>query len=175
MPKKRPRIRATFVALLAALLTGGALFLASGATADSTIEPVRKIHVYKTPTCGCCTKWIDHLREAGFEVEATNMPDLTTLKAMNGVPAELTSCHTGMIEGYLIEGHVPASDITKLLQERPKIAGLAVPGMPMGSPGMEHPDPRRHEAFDVLAFGGTSEGDALSDRDGVRIFSSHAP
>jgi hypothetical protein len=159
---------ALLVGALTTLTTLGVatMLLANDASADSTT-----IQVYKTPTCGCCTKWIDHLRDAGFDVEATDMPDLTALKAMNGVPNGLTSCHTAMVEGYVIEGHVPASDITKLLAERPKIAGLAVPGMPMGSPGMEHPDPSRHESFDVLAFGAVS----VPGEDRLTVFSTHAP
>ena len=155
--------------LLLGLITAplsGALFLASSASAEGTT-----IQVYKTPTCGCCSQWIDHLQAAGFKVEATDMPDLTALKAMNGVPNGMTSCHTAMVEGYVIEGHVPASDISRLLAERPKVAGLAVPGMPMGSPGMEHPDPSRHEAYEVLAFGVTT-GAAPG---GVKVFSSHTP
>lgn len=123
------------------------------------------IQVYKTPTCGCCTKWIDHLREAGFTVEATELANLDALKAMNGIPGKLSSCHTAIVEGYVIEGHVPASDIARLLKERPGVSGLAVPGMPMGSPGMEHPDPRRHESYDVVSFG----------PDGEKIFSRHGP
>lgn len=151
-----------FAALLAALAASGLFLMADGATADPAT-----IQVYKTPTCGCCTKWIDHLREAGFDVEATDLADLTEFKASNGVPRTMTSCHTATVEGYVIEGHVPASDITRLLAERPKIAGLTVPGMPMGSPGMEHSDPSRHEAYDVLAFGGEAER--------PEVFSSHAP
>jgi len=166
MQQNHPANRALSKALLAAAFVAGAFLLAASASADPTT-----IQVYKTPTCGCCSKWIDHLREAGFEVEATDLPDLTAFKAMNGVPNDLTSCHTAVVGGYLIEGHVPASDITKLLKERPKIAGLTVPGMPMGSPGMEHPDPNRHEAFEVLAFGGTAE----SGMSGVTVYSSHAP
>lgn len=160
---------AILIAVLGVLLSGGAFMMASHATADPTPT---MIQVYKTPTCGCCTLWIDHLRASGFEVKATDLPDLSTLKAMNGVPNELSSCHTATIDGYVIEGHVPASDITRLLAERPKIAGLAVPGMPMGSPGMEHPDPRRHEAYDVIAFGGQGGG---SKRDTRTVFSSHRP
>lgn len=129
----------------------------------SADEPT--IQVYKTPTCGCCTKWIDSLRAAGFEVEATNMPDLSELKAANGVPPRLSSCHTALVEGYVIEGHVPAADLRRLLRERPAVAGLAVPGMPLGSPGMEHPDRSRHEAYEVISFGA----------DGQRVFSTHAP
>ena len=180
MQKNHPVKHTISVALLVTVLAGSVFLLASGATADSAT-----IQVYKTPTCGCCTKWIDHLRAAGFEVEATDMPDLTTFKAMNGVPDGLTSCHTAMVEGYVIEGHVPASDITKLLQERPKIAGLAVPGMPMGSPGMEHRDPSRHEAFDVIAFGDTTPGSDNAKKKAKKkakkapglgkVFSSHTP
>lgn len=123
------------------------------------------IQVYKTPTCGCCTKWIDHLEAAGFEVEATDLPDLASLKSENGVPPELGSCHTALVDGYVIEGHVPAEDIRRLLEDRPAVSGLAVPEMPLGSPGMEHPDPARHQAYDVMAFG----------PEGIRVFASHPP
>lgn len=123
----------------------------------------RVVQVFKTPTCGCCTKWIEHLEAAGFEVEASDLPDLTQLKSESGVPAELTSCHTAKVAGYVIEGHVPASDIERLLAERPAVAGLAVPEMPLGSPGMEHPDPALHQAYEVLSFG----------EQGVQVFASH--
>ena len=123
--------RRLFAAFVAAIL--------AGAFSCSTPADATTIQVYKTPTCGCCSKWIDHLRDAGFAVEATDLPDLSRLKAENGVARGLSSCHTALIEGYVLEGHVPASDIERLLAERPTITGLAVPGMPMGSPGMEHP------------------------------------
>lgn len=152
-----PRVFGALVAL--ALAVGGASLFLGGAAEATTIQ------VYKTPTCGCCGDWIEHLRDAGFDVEATDLPDLSRLKAENGVTRALASCHTAMVDGYVIEGHVPAQDIRRMLEERPKIAGLAVPGMPMGSPGMEHPDPSRHEAFDVVAFGA----------DGTRVYASHAP
>lgn len=152
-----------FGALVAAVIAVGGFVLVQDAFAEGPT-----IQVYKTPTCGCCSKWIDHLRAAGFEVEATDLPDLTRLKATNGVPRSLASCHTGLVEGYVLEGHVPAGDVERLLEERPAIAGLAVPGMPMGSPGMEHPDPRRHEAYDVVAFG-------TKDAGGTRVWASHAP
>jgi hypothetical protein len=140
------------------------LFLFASASAlAGDAQPT--IQVYKTPTCGCCTKWIDSLRAAGFEVKATDMPDLTALKAMNGVPTKLSSCHTAIVSGYVVEGHVPAADLKRLLEEKPAVAGLSVPGMPLGSPGMEHRDPSRHEAYDVLAFG----------PDGVSVFASHGP
>ena len=110
-------------------------------------EPV--MQVYKTETCGCCDDWIDHVKEAGFKVESTNLRDLNSKKQELGLPYELASCHTAVIDGYIIEGHVPASDIQRLLQERPRISGLTVPGMPHGSPGMET---GRVDPYEVLAF-----------------------
>ncbi|WP_421865587.1 DUF411 domain-containing protein [Parvibaculum sp.] len=109
------------------------------------------LEVYKTPWCGCCTAWVDHMREAGFDVRVTEMEDLEPFKARHGVSAELTSCHTALIGGYVIEGHVPASDVARLLEERPEATGLAVPGMPVGSPGMEMGDER--DSYEVVLFG----------------------
>ena len=107
------------------------------------------VTVYKTPTCGCCIKWVRHLRDAGLEVTAVELPDLRRIKAEHGVPQNLASCHTALVDGYVVEGHVPAADILRLLEERPEIAGLTVPGMPIGSPGMEGPNP---ESYVVYAF-----------------------
>lgn len=129
--------------------------------ASSAAEPT-EIQVYKSPTCGCCAKWVDHLRDNGFSVNVTEVKDVTPIKIENGVPRKLASCHTAIVEGYLVEGHVPASDLRRLLSERPKISGLAVPRMPIGSPGMEGPNPVRYE---VLSFG----------VDGTRVFSEHGP
>ena len=112
------------------------------------------IQVFKSPTCGCCSMWIDHLTENGFKVEAQDVTDLDTVKQMAGVPGHLQACHTAMIDGYTIEGHIPASAIKKLLAERPAVQGLAVPGMPAGSPGMPSPTP---EPYDVIAFGEAGE------------------
>ena len=144
-----------------------------GAWADTNSGPssstqASTVQVYKTPTCGCCNKWIEHLRAAGFDVETTDLPNLNVLKRSHGVPPSMAACHTALVGGYVIEGHVPASDIQRLLEERPRVAGLAVPGMPMGSPGMEHPDPRRHEVFEVIAFGTGSET-------GFEVFETHTP
>ncbi|CAN5429247.1 DUF411 domain-containing protein [soil metagenome] len=102
---------------------------------------VLAMDVYKTPTCGCCTKWVDHMRAAGFQVTARDVSqaELDTLKAKHGVPPAMHSCHTGLIDGYAIEGHIPAREVLRFLKERPAVAGLAVPGMPLGSPGMEVP------------------------------------
>jgi hypothetical protein len=105
--------------------------------------------VYKSESCGCCNDWIDHVREAGIEVEAVDLIHLNRKKQELGMPPQLASCHTAVIEGYLIEGHVPVSDIQRLLQERPDITGLAVPGMPHGSPGMET---GHQDAYRVLGF-----------------------
>jgi hypothetical protein len=93
--------------------------------------------VHKSPTCGCCGAWIDHLRKHGFRVEVREEVDLGPTKARLGVPAGKASCHTAEIDGYLVEGHVPAADIERLLRERPRARGLVLPGMPVGSPGME--------------------------------------
>jgi len=109
------------------------------------------IEVYKSPTCGCCSKWVEHLRAHGFTVRATDTAAVDELKAKHGVPRALRSCHTALVSGYVIEGHVPASDVERLLRERPALAGLAVPGMPIGSPGMEGPGGKT-EPYDVIAF-----------------------
>ena len=148
---------------LRAALAFGALALLAAVGGCRTAAEGPTIQVFKTATCGCCTKWIDHLEAAGFEVEAKDLPDLAALKSENGVPGELTSCHTALVDGYVLEGHVPAADIERMLSERPSIRGLAVPEMPLGSPGMEHPDPSRHQPYDVLSFGA----------DGVRVYASH--
>lgn len=108
--------------------------------------------VYKSPTCSCCNGWIDHMREAGHTVEAVDVPqyaELQSLKREEGVPGDLGSCHTAVVEGYTLEGHVPAHVLERLLRERPDIKGLAVPGMPIGSPGMEGPNAK---PYDVIAF-----------------------
>lgn len=122
---------------------------ATSATMAGSDLPV--VDVYKTPTCGCCSKWVDHLREEGFEVRTTDMRDLTDIKASHGVPEHLASCHTGLVAGYVLEGHVPGEDVQRLLEERPAIAGLAVPGMPIGSPGMEIPGSEA-QPYEVIAF-----------------------
>jgi len=109
-----------------------------------------KITVHKTPWCGCCTGWAAHLRRAGFDVTEVKHDDLNPIRKLMGVPASLTSCHTAEVEGYAIEGHVPAADIRKLLATRPDAAGLSVPGMPTGSPGMENGHSR--DAYDVVLF-----------------------
>jgi len=109
------------------------------------------IEVWKSPTCGCCGKWVEHLEANGFAVEAKNTSSamLDRIKRQAGIEEKLASCHTGLIDGYAIEGHVPAEDIKRLLKERPDAIGLTVPNMPIGSPGMEQPGGET-EPYDVL-------------------------
>ena len=131
----------------------GAMALGSvpGPVLARSAEPDRaEITVYRSPTCGCCIAWAEHLQRAGFGVEVVdvNQNQLYALKARLGLTVELASCHTAILGDYFIEGHVPAGDIARLLEERPAAAGLTVPGMPIGSPGMEMGDEK--EAFDTL-------------------------
>jgi hypothetical protein len=112
------------------------------------------IVVYRSPSCGCCLKWVDHLRTNGFSVKVhdVSQADLDSVKIRHNVPRDLQSCHTAVSGEYVIEGHVPASDVKRLLQARPRLRGVAVPKMPAGSPGMESPTGRR-QAYAVLGFG----------------------
>jgi len=110
---------------------------AAAIAACGASAPAKAITVYRSPSCGCCGGWVDHLRAAGFEVAVEMMDDVTLVATRLGVPERLRSCHTGEAAGYFIEGHVPASDVERLLKERPAARGIAVPGMPVGSPGME--------------------------------------
>lgn len=111
------------------------------------------IKVARDASCGCCALWADHLREARFPVEVNDRRDLAALKVKLGVPSDLVSCHTGEVAGYVIEGHVPASAIVRLLEAKERIRGLSVPRMPIGSPGMESGDPANWPVYDVIAFG----------------------
>jgi hypothetical protein len=119
------------------------------------------ITVYKDPSCGCCKNWIEHLIKHGYRVDAKDTPDMATVKSSLGVPTDLRSCHTAVVEGYLIEGHVPAADIDRLLAAKPAVRGLAVPGMPMGSPGMEG---AMKQHYQVIAFDRTG---------GTRVFARY--
>ena len=123
------------------------------ATAVRLMAAAPKIRVFKTPTCGCCANWVQHLKGNGFDVAVKEVPDTGEYRRQYGVPEKLMSCHTGVVEGYALEGHVPAAEIQRLLKERPKAKGLAVPGMPMGSPGMEG---SMSQAYSVILF--DSEG-----------------
>jgi len=105
---------------------------------------------YRSPSCGCCKGWLDHLRQAGFTVKDYVTSNLASIKQRYGVPPQLQSCHTARIGGYTVEGHIPVSAIQRLLKERPQVAGIAVPGMPLGSPGME--SPFKTESYTVFTF-----------------------
>ena len=117
--------------------------------------------VYKTPTCGCCAKWVEHLRSNGYTVEVHDVEAVEPTKAELGVPPQLASCHTAKIGGYVFEGHVPAEVIARVLREKPQITGVAVPGMPMGSPGMEG---GRKDSYDIVAFDGNGHTSVYESR-----------
>jgi hypothetical protein len=121
------------------------------ATSDASQAPqLPTIVVYKSPTCGCCEGWVQHMREAGFSVDARDVGDaqLVDVKTQAGVPPQLQTCHTALVDGYVIEGHVPAEQIKRLLADRPPdVVGIAVPGMPMGAPGMEGPGAEPYKVY----------------------------
>jgi hypothetical protein len=118
--------------------------------------------VYKTPTCGCCAKWVDHMKSAGFKVQVQDMDDLTEIKQASGVPIPIRTCHTAVVSGYVIEGHVPADLVKKVLAEKPKMTGIAVPGMPVGSPGMESGNQK--SPYDVVLFDKTGKTTVYAKR-----------
>ena len=128
------------------VLTGGYARSAEPATDTAKIEMV----VYKTPSCGCCDKWVEHLRDNDFDVEVNLVSETNSARSRVGVPGEMASCHTAVVGDYWVEGHVPADLIHKLLTEQPEgIQGIAVPGMPQGSPGMESPNPSKYKVLSV--------------------------
>lgn len=120
------------------------------AGATKAADPAPMVTVYKSASCGCCGKWVEHLKDNGFSVTVHDLQNLEPIKERYGVPPRLASCHTATVNGYVIEGHVPAADIRRLLAEKPKVKGLAVPGMPVGSPGMEQGNAK--EPYDVVSF-----------------------
>ena len=125
----------------------GAAFLSSPllALARSDVGPVT---VWKTPNCGCCKEWVAHLRSSGFKVTTHDVKDTAAIRQKLGLPVKFASCHTAQLGAYVLEGHVPAQEVRRLMREKPKAVGLAVPGMPVGSPGMETDGSR--DAYDVL-------------------------
>ena len=147
-----------FLPRLAAIVAPFALLACGQAISASVLE------VAKTPWCGCCTAWIERMEAAGFTMKVREVEDTGPVASAAGVPANLRSCHTTTVEGYVIEGHVPAEDIRRLLAERPDAVGLSVPGMPAGSPGMEMGD--RVDRYQTV----------LIMRDGRhRVWASHGP
>ena len=138
--------------ILAALST--ALLMNTASSAQQKPAPI-PMAVYKSPSCGCCAKWVDYMKARGFDPKVQDVENIGALKQKLGVRPDYSSCHTSEIGGYVVEGHVPAEAVQRLLKERPKIAGIAVPNMPAGSPGMEVPDGRK-DPYNILAF--TSDG-----------------
>lgn len=133
------------------------------AVADTTgqVAMDTEITVFRSPTCGCCGQWIEHMQAAGFIVKDNVTEDMTAIKEQYGVPANLASCHTTVVDGYVVEGHVPAEDVQRLLVEKPEVAGIAVPGMPIGSPGMESGD--YVEPYTVFSFTESGETAAFAE------------
>jgi hypothetical protein len=132
------------------LLSAGMLVAGVPAHALLPSAPKPRLTVWKSPSCGCCKEWVKHMEQAGFEVVTKDQEDVQPIKRQYGVSSKLASCHTGVVNGYVIEGHVPGDLVQKVLKERPRIVGLAVPGMPAGSPGMEVGG--RKDPFEVVAW-----------------------
>ncbi len=151
--------------LRAALHLSGA-YLTTLVLPAMAAPPPTNMTVWKSPTCGCCNDWIQHLQDSGFKVEAVNVPDSRHVRAKFGMPVKFASCHTGLVGGYVVEGHVPAREIRKLLKEKPAALGISVPAMPLGSPGMDGPSYRgMRDPYDVL----------LIQRDGTaRVYASYS-
>lgn len=140
--------------LIARLLALG-IFLAIALFNPAPAQAATELTVYRSPTCNCCGRWVEHMQAAGFAVQDVVTDDMDAIKAQYGVPEALASCHTALVEGYVIEGHVPATDVQRLLSDRPAILGIAAPGMPVGSPGMETGD--RVDSYTVVSFTQTGE------------------
>lgn len=157
----RVQVERVLLSIASALVVTQGCSSDSGASAGDTVAAVNvsatpapaavgeTVTVYKSPTCTCCTAWVDHLKQSGFAVVAIDTTDVDAVKQRFGVAREHAACHTAVVGGYVVEGHVPAQDIRRLLAEKPAITGLAVPGMPVGSPGMEG---AYRQAYEVLAF-----------------------
>lgn len=156
---------------LFSVLTIGLLVIATVACSSDAPEPQAQaaaqpvaidaslptVTVYKTPTCGCCSLWVDHMAENGFPTRTYDVESTAQIREQNGMPATVGSCHTAIVDGYVVEGHVPAETVKRLISEKPDIVGITVPGMPIGSPGMEVTG-RDADPYDVLAVnadGGT--------------------
>lgn len=142
-------------------LIGVGALAATGCAQTARSSPV--LAVYKSPTCDCCGAWVEHMTTAGFQARITETAEPGSIRRAHGVPEALASCHTAVIGGYALEGHVPAEDVRRLLAERPDALGLAVPAMPLGSPGMETPDSQRESYETLLIMTGGS----------TRVFARH--
>jgi hypothetical protein len=147
--------RRTFVTRVAGLLAVGTVGPRLLAELSASPAGATPITIYKSKSCGCCANWVGYVREAGFETTIRDEDDMDAIKDQLGVPEQVRSCHTAVVDRYLVEGHVPVPDIRRLLSEKPKLLGLAVPGMPPGTPGMAAPG-APIAGFDVIGF--TSDG-----------------
>lgn len=133
------------------LLSQGAILLFSASSVHMALAAeTDKVEVYKSASCGCCSLWVEHMKKSGFAVEVHDVRNVAPFRERFGVPDSVASCHTAVVGGYAIEGHVPAADIKRLLREKPKAAGIAVPGMVQGSPGMEQG--RGQDPYNVVLF-----------------------
>jgi hypothetical protein len=157
----RRLLQLTAVAFLAACGNADAA-PASEAELAAVDQSLPTVVVYKTETCGCCNGWVEHMRAAGFQVDARNVRDIMSVKTEAGVPGPMVTCHTALVDGYVVEGHVPAEYIKQMLADRPDVAGIGVPGMPQGSPGMEGPNP---QPYQVLAFNHDGDVSVYADVD----------
>jgi hypothetical protein len=151
------------VTTLAVLMLAGVQMGAAGRQSQAGSPALPEVEVFKTATCGCCSKWVDHLRRDGFTVKAVDVDDLPAVKARHKVPANLSTCHTALVGNYIVEGHVPVADVRRLVERKPPVRGIAVPGMPIGSPGMEGSNPT---TFSVFSFDASGKTD---------IFATHRP
>lgn len=145
--------------VLALAVLGGYLYFQPASGSDFPT-----VTVYKSPSCQCCSEWVSHLRDNGFSVEISSQLSMQPVKRKVGVPSPLTSCHTAVVGDYVVEGHVPADDVKRLLKKKPTVRGLAVPGMPIGSPGMEQGG--RVEPYEVLAFDPSGETTVFAEYGG---------
>lgn len=160
-PMKWSRLASRCLCWSVVAVVGIALFaIPDMASADAIASP--QLTVYRTPTCGCCKSWVENMEDHGFTIDDHVVEDVDPIKTAQGLPEPLASCHTAIVDGYVLEGHVPAKDIQRLLAERPSIKGLAVPGMPVGSPGMEMGD----EVDDYVTV-------AFDDAGHVGVFEEH--
>lgn len=137
-------------------VVGIAAYVQFGTSSQTASAALPTVTVYKSPTCECCKDWVAHLQENGFEVTTSDRTNMQEIKEHYSVPRELSSCHTAVVGGYVVEGHVPASEIKRMLEEEPNVMGLTVPGMPVGSPGMERGG--QEDPYNVLTF--TKQGNA---------------
>ena len=144
------------------ILSAVLLILLTVTMVFSSDEPIKDIVVYKNPECGCCTKWVSYLEDKNYNVTIKNTRDVLAIKKRLGVPEKLAACHTAIIDGYVVEGHITHRDIKRLLLFRPDIKGIAVPGMPIGTPGMERGSSK--QPYNVMSF---------DDRGNVEVFAEH--